>query len=82
MIDLKTLTDEEFEDHRACLMAELERRNKLRDAPGQIKALAKEYESLGGDRAVLLDEISKNDEPAAELPATVPDDTIQDESIN
>lgn len=70
-IDLKTLTEEEFEHHRSDLMVELERRNKLREAPIQIKSIAAEYEAMGGDKNDLFSAI--NEDFATEAPEETPE---------
>lgn len=63
-MELTTLTDEQLEEHRVSLLAELDRRNKLRDIPNDIRKLAQDFESLGGSRTDL---IAKIEEPTDEL---------------
>lgn len=67
MIDYKNLTEEEFQDHCAALYAEQDRRAKIRDIPNNIQKLANDFESLGGDKADLVDKIN---EPVEDLIVT------------
>lgn len=52
-MDLKTLTDDELEQHRVDVLTEQERRANLAEIPRQIAQLAQTYAAGGGDRAVL-----------------------------
>lgn len=61
-MDYTTLTDEEFEQHREALMAELNRRNQLKEAPIQVAQIAEQYEELGGDVEELAQCVLSHDE--------------------
>lgn len=87
---LQQLTDEGLEQYRVAMFDELDRRNKLRDIPNEIKKMAQNYEQLGGHKTDLVAKI--NEEPVAPelppeaqpdyLPEDVADDTIQDTTNN
>ena len=48
-MDLKQLSDEELDDHRRDVLAEIERRENLARIPDQITELKTKYVELGGD---------------------------------
>ena len=77
-MDYTKLSDEEFEQHRVALMAELERRNNLHDIPLQIQQLAQNYENLGGDKEVMVarleDGIARGKAEKEDKPAKDKDD--------
>lgn len=52
-MDLKTLTDEELQQHRVAVLTECERRQQLAEIPEQINDLARTYTAGGGDPATL-----------------------------
>ena len=49
MIDLKTLSDEELDQHRRDVLSEIERRQALETIPQQIAELKAKYVEGGGD---------------------------------
>ena len=49
MIDLKTLSDEELDQHRRDVLQEQERRENLAHIPDQIAELKAKYVEGGGD---------------------------------
>lgn len=53
IMDIKTLTDEQLEQHRIDVLTEQERRANLAAIPQQVAQLAQTYAAGGGDRAVL-----------------------------
>ena len=53
-MDLKTLTDEQLEQHRVEVLTEQERRANLAAIPAQIASLAATFTAGGGDPAVLV----------------------------
>lgn len=57
-MDLKTLTDEELQQHRVVVLTECERRQKMDAIPEQVRELAVDYREGGGDPAVLQEAIS------------------------
>lgn len=57
-MDLRTLTDEELDQHRRDVLAEQERRQRIADTPSRIADLAAAYEADGGDRGTLVEAIS------------------------
>ena len=58
MIDLTTLTDEEFAEHRRAVLDEGERRDRLRNIPQQVADLAAAYTSGGGELSELEDALT------------------------
>lgn len=48
-MDLKTLTDEQLDQHRRDVLTEIERRTNLERIPDQIHELKDKYVELGGD---------------------------------
>jgi len=52
-MDLKTLSDEELDQHRRDVLSEIERRENLERIPEQITELRDKYAELGGDPANL-----------------------------
>jgi hypothetical protein len=48
-MDLKTLSDEELDQHRRDVLAEQERRENLARIPDQITELKTRYAELGGN---------------------------------
>lgn len=64
-MDLKTLTDEELDQHRQEVLAEQERRQALATIPDQIAELARKYVDGGGDPGNLPDTRSEPREPDA-----------------
>ena len=52
-MDLKTLSDEELDQHRRDVLAEQERRENLARIPEQIRELKDKYTELGGNPADL-----------------------------
>ena len=57
-MDLRTLTDDELEQHRVDILTEQERRARLANAPGQIAQLATAFIADGGDLAALTQAVS------------------------
>ena len=57
-MDLRTLTDDELEQHRVDVLTEQERRARLANAPGQIAQIATAFIADGGDIATLTDALS------------------------
>ena len=57
-MDLKTLTDDELEQHRVDVLTEQERRQRLATAPGQISQIAAAFIADGGNIATLTDALS------------------------
>lgn len=53
MIDLSTLTPDEFTDHERAVRMERERRDNLARIPGTITDLSRAYTASGGDPADL-----------------------------
>lgn len=58
MLDLTTLTDEQLDDHRRCVLIEQERRAKLAQLPDQLAAMARDAASAGCDRDELLERVT------------------------
>ena len=54
-MDLKTLTDEELEQHRISVLTEIARRDDLVMIPQQVQGLVEKYTAGGGDVQVLVD---------------------------
>ena len=57
-MDIRTLTDDELEQHRVDVLTEQERRQRLANAPGQISQIATAFIADGGDIATLTDALS------------------------
>ena len=57
-MDLRTITDDELEQHRVDVLTEQERRQRLATAPAQISQIAAAYISDGGDLSTLTDVLS------------------------
>ena len=57
-MDLKTLTDDELEQHRVDVLTEQERRQRLANAPTQISQIAAAFITDGGDLTTLTDALS------------------------
>lgn len=57
-MDLRTLTDEELDQHRRDVLAEQERRQRIADTPSRVADLVAAYEADGGDRDALVEAIS------------------------
>ncbi|MCG7425045.1 hypothetical protein [Kocuria rhizophila] len=49
MPDYTQLTDAQLEEERLALLTELDRRRNLARIPGDIRALAEQYEAAGGN---------------------------------
>ena len=47
-MDLRTLTDDELEQHRVDVLTEQERRQRLAQAPTQVAQIARSYVADGG----------------------------------
>ena len=58
-MDLRTLTDDELEQHRVEVLTEQERRSRLASAPGQISQIATAFIADGGDLATLTNALSE-----------------------
>ena len=56
-MDLRTLTDEELDQHRRDVLAEQERRQRIADTPSRVADLAAAYAADGGDRDTLVEAI-------------------------
>ena len=63
-MDLKSLTDDELDDHRRAVLIEQERRANLAAIPDQIEQLAKVYRDGGGDEQALTDALTPEQEAA------------------
>lgn len=61
-MDLKTLTDDQLDEHRVEVLTECERRQKMDAIPEQVRDLAADYKQGGGDPAVLEHAISGDTE--------------------
>ena len=57
-MDLKTLTDDELEQHRVDVLTEQERRARLANAPGQISQITTAFIADGGNIATLTDALN------------------------
>ena len=57
-MDLRTLTDDELEQHRVDVLTEQERRARLANAPPQISQIATAFIADGGDISTLTDALS------------------------
>lgn len=58
-MDLRTLTDDELEQHRVDVLTEQERRQRLATAPQQVTQIAQAYIADGGDLATLTNAMSE-----------------------
>lgn len=58
MIDLTTLTDEEYAEHRRAVLDEGDRRDRMRTIPLQVADLAAAYTSGGGEMSALEDALT------------------------
>ena len=47
-MDLRTLTDDELEQHRIDVLNEIERRQRLTQSPAQVAQIARSYTEDGG----------------------------------
>ena len=47
-MDLRTITDDELEQHRIDVLNEIERRQRLAQAPAQVAQIARSYIEDGG----------------------------------
>ena len=56
--DIQALTDEEFDELQALVLADQRRRFTLRQIPADIAELAQEYRSSGGDEQALIDALT------------------------
>lgn len=66
LMDLTTLTDEEFDEYRQAVLAEGERRTRLATAPDQVAAIASRFVADGGDPAVMVQAVSPTPTEPAE----------------
>ena len=57
-MDLKTLTEDELEQHRVDVLTEQERRQRLSAIPTQVTQLAGQFVADGGDKTTLIDALS------------------------
>ena len=57
-MDLKTLTEDELEQHRVDVLTEQERRQRLSTIPTQVTQLAGQFVADGGDKTTLIDALS------------------------
>lgn len=57
-MDIKTLTDDELEQHRVDVLTEQERRQRLATAPTQISQIAAAFIADGGELATLTNALS------------------------
>ena len=58
-MDIKTLTDDELEQHRVDVLTEQERRARLATAPQQVTQIATAFIADGGDLATLTNALSE-----------------------
>lgn len=58
-MDLRSLTDEQLDEHRRDVLREQERRQRITDTPNQVADLAAKYEADGGDRSALVAAIAE-----------------------
>lgn len=61
-MDLRTLTDDQLDQHRRDVLTEQERRRRIEDTPAQVASLAAAYEKDGGDRSALVAAITERNE--------------------
>lgn len=57
-MDLRTLTDDELEQHRVDVLTEQERRQRLATAPQQVTQIATAYIADGGDLTALTQAVT------------------------
>lgn len=57
-MDLKTLTDEQLEQHRVDVLTEQERRQRLATAPQQVTQIAQAFVADGGDISELTQAVT------------------------
>ena len=57
-MDLKTLTDEQLEQHRVDVLTEQERRQRLATAPQQVTQIAQAFVADGGDISELAQAVT------------------------
>ena len=57
-MDLRTLTDEQLEQHRVDVLTEQERRQRLATAPQQVTRIAEAFVADGGDLTALTQAVS------------------------
>lgn len=57
-MNLKTLTDEQLEQHRVDVLTEQERRQRLATAPQQVTQIATAYVADGGDLTALTQAVT------------------------
>ena len=57
-MDLKTLTDDELEQHRVDVLTEQERRQRLSTAPQQVAQIAQAFVADGGDISELTQAVT------------------------
>lgn len=62
-MDLKALTDEEFDTHENAVLNERERRNNLLRIPQSIAEQARQYVAGGGDLSDLQTAIAESPAP-------------------
>lgn len=58
-MDYKDFTDEQLDEARQAILAELERRANLAQIPDTIQELAAKFKDGGGDLTELLDAVGK-----------------------
>ena len=57
-MDLRTLTDEQLEQHRVAVLTEQERRQRLATAPQQVTQIAQVFVADGGDISELTQAVT------------------------
>ena len=57
-MDLRTLTDEQLEQHRVDVLTEQERRQRLATAPQQVTQIAQAFVADGGDISELTQAVT------------------------
>lgn len=57
-MDLRTLTDEELEQHHVDVLTEQERRQRLATAPQQVTQIAQAFVADGGDISELTQAVT------------------------
>ena len=57
-MDLRTLTDDELEQHRVDVLTEQERRQRLATAPQQVTQIAQAFVADGGNISELTQAVS------------------------
>lgn len=66
MIDLKTMSEEEWEEHLVAVDAERDRRWAMATTPDNIRAQTQRYLAQGGDKADLIDAVESADQAGTE----------------